>query len=166
MPTFLIGAHAFLGEAGALMFLWVLVELLNPSPERLRRARIVSMLGTFFLIAAWVVGGYYYVKIYGAEIKPIIKGGPMPWAHSIVTETKEHVFLFLPFLAFLAAGMISSVGEKLAENKRLKVALITLCGLIVLFAFAMAALGVTISSGFRSALESKVLSPVVDSVTN
>ena len=165
MPQLLIGAHAFFGEAGALLFLWVLVELLNPSPERLRRARIVSMLGAFFLVAAWIVGGYYYVEFYGALVKPVIKGGPMPWAHSIVTETKEHVFLFLPFLAILASGIIANVGQQLTENRRLRIALITLCGLIVLFAFAMAALGVTISSGFRSALESLVASPVVGSVT-
>lgn len=153
MPQVLIGIHAALGEAGALMFLWVLVELLNPTSGRLRRARIAAMLGTFFLAAAWVVGGYYYVNFYGPFVKPIIKAGPMAWAHSIGIETKEHVFLFLPFLAFLASGLLVTLREELLTNSRMRIALIVLAGLIVLIAFAMAGLGFITTSGFRSALE-------------
>lgn len=157
MQEVLIGGHAFLGELGALMFLWVLVELLNPTPTRLSRARLVSLLGTTFLILAWIIGGYYYVKFYGPLVKPVIKAGPMPWAHSIVIETKEHVFLFLPFLAIFATGLLHALREQLVENRQFRVALIVLAGLIVLIAFAMAGLGVVTSMGFRSALESITL---------
>lgn len=156
MHELLIGSHAFLGELGALMFLWVLVELLNPTPDRLRRARFVSVLGTVFIIAAWIVGGYYYVKFYGSIVKPVIKAGPMPWAHSIAIETKEHVFLFLPFLSILATGLIYSLRERLMENRRMLIGVIALSGLIVLIAFAIAGLGVATSMGFRSALESTI----------
>lgn len=154
MQELLIGSHAFLGELGALMFLWVLVELFDPTPDRLRRARLISLLGTIFLITAWVVGGYYYVKFYGPLVKPVIKAGPMPWAHSIVIETKEHVFLFLPFLAILTTGLLHSLREQLIANRQFRIALLVLAGLIVLIAFAMAGLGVMTSMGFRSALES------------
>lgn len=154
LPEALIGTHAFFGEMGALMFLWVLVELLNPTLERLKRARLAALLGTMLLILAWIVGGYYYVTIYGPTIKPVIKAGPQPWAHEIGIETKEHVFLFLPFLAFLTWGMLATFRDRLLGNRDLCIALALLAGLIVLIAFGMAGLGYITTSGFRSALES------------
>ncbi|OGZ08023.1 MAG: hypothetical protein A3C93_01920 [Candidatus Lloydbacteria bacterium RIFCSPHIGHO2_02_FULL_54_17] len=77
----------------------------------------------------------------------------MAWAHGVGIETKEHVFLFLPFLAFLTMGFLHTLRDQLIENSRLRVALVVLAGLIVLIAFAMAGLGFITTSGFRSALE-------------
>lgn len=153
----LIGLHAALGEVGALAFLWILVELLNPNESRLRRARIAALFGVLFLIGAWVTGGFYYVTEYGAAVKPIIKEGPLPWAHSVVTETKEHVFLFIPFLAILAWGLLSRYKNELMQNRRARVAIILIAAMISLLAFAMAGMGFIISSGFRAALEASIL---------
>jgi len=153
----LIGIHAAMGEAGALAFLWVLIELLNPSESRLRRARIAAVLGTLLLVGAWFVGGFYYVTEYAAVVKPIIKGGPLPWTHEVITETKEHVFLFLPFLGILVWGLLSRYQNELRQNRNIRVAVIILSGLIVLMAFAIAGMGFMISSGFRAALEAKML---------
>ena len=153
----LIGLHAVLGELGALAFLWVLVELLNPTEGRVRRARFIAFLGMAFLIAAWVVGGYYYVTVYGIEVKPLIKAGPTPWAHSVITETKEHVFLFLPFLAALAWGTLERYRAEIAANRKVRIGLILVSALIVLMAFSMAGMGFIISSGFRAALEAQML---------
>jgi len=153
----IIGLHAVLGELGALAFLWVLVELLSPTEARVRRARVVAFLGLIFLIAAWIVGGYYYVNIYGVDVKPIIKAGPTPWAHSVITETKEHVFLFLPFLATLAWATLERYRAEIASNRNLRIGLILISALIVLLAFSMAAMGFIISSGFRAALEAQAL---------
>ena len=153
----LIGIHAVLGEAGALAFLWVLIELLNPSESRLRRARIAALLGTLLLIGAWMVGGFYYVTEYGALVKPLIKSGPLPWAHDVITETKEHVFLFLPFLGVLVWGLLQRYGNELMQNRRARIAVVLLSGLIVLMAFAIAGMGFMITSGFRAALEAKLI---------
>jgi len=153
----LIGLHAVLGELGALAFLWVLVELLNPTESRVQRARIVALIGTVMLIAAWIVGGYYYVTVYGVDVKPLIKEGPLPWAHSVITETKEHVFLFLPFLAALTWGLIERYRGELMTNKNLKIAIVLISALIVLMAFSMAGMGFIISSGLRAALEAKMI---------
>lgn len=149
----LIGIHAGLGELGALLFLWVFVELLNPTEKRIKRAQLVALLGVIFIFLSWITGGYYYVEFYGSLVKPIIKEGPTPWAHSVVTETKEHVFLFLPFLSILAYGLIGKLKTKIAKDRKLRVSILTLVGLIVLVALSMAAMGYVISSGFRSALE-------------
>src|SRR3989344_8712170 len=95
----LIGVHAGFGELGLAAFFWVAIELLSGQPANLRRARRVAVVGLLALLLSWVLGGYYYVVHYGPEVKPLIKKGPMPWAHGIIMETKEHVFLFLPFMA-------------------------------------------------------------------
>jgi len=153
----LIGIHAGLGEAGALAFLWVLVELLNPNESSIRRAKTVALIGTVFLFLSWFVGGYYYLEHYGPHVKALIKAGPVPWAHSVITETKEHVFLFLPFLAILTWATLKRYGNSIISDRRAKIAAIILAGLIVAIAFSMAGMGYLISSGFRSALESKVL---------
>jgi len=153
----LIGLHAGLGEVGALAFLWVLVELLSPNEARIKRAKIAALIGVVFLCLSWVSGGYYYLVHYGPSVKALIKAGPTPWAHSVVTETKEHIFLFLPFLAILAWGMLKHYGNSIIENRDARVAVVIIAGLVVAIAFSMAGMGYLISSGFRSALELKAL---------
>lgn len=153
----LIGLHAALGEAGAVAFIWVLVEVLNPSEARLKRARLAALLGTLFLIGSWVVGGMHYLGDYATLVKPVIKAGPTPWAHTVITETKEHIFLFLPFLAILVWGLLKRYKDELMQNRNLQIAVILVSALVVLLAFAMAGMGFIISSGFRAALEAKVL---------
>lgn len=153
----LIGLHAFLGEAGALAFLWVFIEMLNPSERRLYRARLAASLGVLFLVGAWIVGGYYYVTEYGAFVKPVIKSGPLPWAHSVITETKEHVFLFLPFLAIYVWGLLKRYKDEFIQNASQRKAVLVVSILIVLLAFSMAGMGFIISSGFRAALEAKMI---------
>lgn len=152
----LIGSHAFLGELGAMMFLWVFIELLNPTEQRIGRALKVALMGVLFLFLSWLVGGYYYVNIYGSAVKPLIKAGPLPWTHGIITETKEHVFLFLPFLSVLTLGLIKGFKDSLSENRRAQIAILILAITIVLLAFSIAGMGFLISSGFRAALESKL----------
>lgn len=62
MEISLVGLHAMLGEVGGMLFIWVFVELLNPTATRLKRAQTVSLLGVVLLFLSWVVGGYYYVE--------------------------------------------------------------------------------------------------------
>ncbi|TSC81911.1 MAG: hypothetical protein G01um101420_694 [Parcubacteria group bacterium Gr01-1014_20] len=156
----LVGIHIALGEFGALAFLWALVELLNPTEARISRAKKAALLGVVMFFAAWLVGGFYYVDYYGTNVKPIIKGGPTPWAHGVMMETKEHLFLFLPFLAILAWSLIKKYGNMIISDQGLKVSIILLCGLIVLLAFSMAGMGYLISSGFRGAIETNLTPPL------
>jgi len=153
----LIGTHAFLGEAGALAFLWVLVEMIGGSAQAIRRARIAAIIGTVFFFLAWTVGGFYYVEFYGELVKPIIKAGPQPWAHSVITETKEHVFLFLPFLALLTTGILERFKNEFAVNTSARRTVIIMAASITLIAFAMAGMGFLISSGYRAATDALAL---------
>ncbi|MEK9173406.1 MAG: hypothetical protein AAB594_02450 [Patescibacteria group bacterium] len=156
----LIGIHIALGELGALAFLWTLVELLNPTEARISRARKVALVGVIMLFAAWLVGGFYYVDYYGTNVKPIIKEGPTPWAHGVMMETKEHVFLFLPFLAILSWSLIKKYGGAIINDQGVRISIVLLCGLIVLLAFSMAGMGYLISSGFRGAIETNLTPPL------
>lgn len=157
--NFLVGLHAGFGELGALAFLWVAIELMNPTENRIRRATRVACFGAIFLFFSWLTGGYYYLTNYQATVKALIKAGPYPWAHSVVTEVKEHVFMFLPFLAVVAWGALKQYGMSLlGEDKKAFVkALMIFALFIFLMAFLMAGMGYLISSGARGALEQKLL---------
>lgn len=149
----LIGLHAWLGEFAALMFVWAFIEMLSGAAENVRRARLVTLLGLFFIFAAWLAGGFYYVEIYGDAVKPLIKEGPMPWAHNIVMETKEHVFIFLPFLGLLAYGLLQRLGDAMPGDPVARRAAKYSLGLLAVMTGGMALFGFLVSSGFRAALE-------------
>lgn len=153
----LIGLHAWFGEIAALMFIWAFIELVSGQDSNVRRARFAVMCGTLFLVAAWIGGGFYYVQIYGSEVKPFIKEGPLPWAHGVAMETKEHVFIFLPFLGALTWGVMQRFGHKMEADPRARAAGLYATGAVAVFAGFMALMGFLVSSGFRSALEQLVL---------
>lgn len=94
----LIGLHLGFAILGIDAFLWLLGEVVANAGSVTRRT-ISAGLGLLGYIATWVIGGYYYVKFYGPLVKPIIKAGQAPWAHAIVMEAKEHIFLFAVPLA-------------------------------------------------------------------
>ena len=103
------------------------------------------------MFLSWIVGGYYYVAYYGSTVKPLIKGGATPWVHYVIMETKEHVFIFIPLLAFCVALLLrrqQTAEAQLARNRLTAL----LCVLIVVMAFSMAGLGFLISRAARPAL--------------
>jgi len=148
----LILIHAICAELGLFAFLWVMVEMLNPTQTRIARAQIASVFGFAFLIFAWVVGGFYYVEIYGLHVKPLIKASDAQWVHSVVMEVKEHVFLFLPILAALNMALIYKYDQELLENRDASLSIVLVSGLIFLLGFTIAGMGALISSGYRFAL--------------
>jgi hypothetical protein len=56
----------------------------------------------------WIVGGYNYLTAYGFQVRPVILAGSHPWAHEVVMETKEHIFVFLPIIAFALSITLST----------------------------------------------------------
>ena len=151
MANPLIGIHAGLGEFGIFVFLWMFVELLNPTATRMKRAKIACVIGLILIMLSWLAGGYYYVNIYGPEVKPLIKEGPIPWAHLVFTETKEHIFLFIPILSMLITTILFNVDINKARKS-----LLMLLGLVILLGLSMAGMGYIISTGARTALEAMV----------
>tara|TARA_Y100000310_G_scaffold284091_1_gene306639 strand:+ start:6697 stop:7110 length:414 start_codon:yes stop_codon:yes gene_type:complete len=133
----LIGVHLAIGEIAILSFIWIIVELINPDVKRLKRAKIAAIIGTIFFFLSWITGGHYYLTEYGSAIKPMIKAGASPWAHKIVMETKEHVFLMLPFLAVLVSGIISNKSKEILQNVKFRKWTIYLSGLVVFLGMLM-----------------------------
>ena len=148
----LILMHAMAAEIGVIAFLWVLVELLNPTESRVARAQVAAVVGCATLFFAWLIGGFYYVEVYGLHVKPLIKASDAAWVHSIVMEVKEHVFLFLPILATLTTAMLYKYESELVHNRDARISIVLLAGLIFLLGFSIAGMGALISSGYRFAL--------------
>ncbi len=151
----LIGIHAALGELGAMAFLWVFVELLNPTEARIRRAKKVAFAGTVFLVLSWMSGGYYYVAYYGSLVKPLIKESVQPWAHQVIMEVKEHIFLFLPFLAAFVSSVLAEYKDKLEKYAKTRRMTMWVSVIIVAVSLMIAALGYVVSTAARAALEVK-----------
>jgi hypothetical protein len=149
----LIGLHAWLGEFAALMFVWAFIELFSGSESNIKRAQLGVLLGVVFIFSAWLAGGFYYVEFYGADVKPLIKEGPLPWAHQVVMETKEHVFLFLPFLGLLALALVRRLENVKAGDAHARTAAMWAVASVAVIAGGMALFGFLVSSGFRAALE-------------
>ena len=112
----LIGLHLGFAIIGIDAFLWLLGEIVADAGS-LRRRTIAASIGFVSFVLTWLLGGYYYVKFYGPLVKPIIKAGNAAWAHAIVMEAKEHVFLFaipiavtIYFLARLDFNELRSLG--------------------------------------------------------
>ncbi|GAF92536.1 unnamed protein product, partial [marine sediment metagenome] len=72
------------------------------------------------------------------EIKPLIKEGPWPWAHAIFMEAKEHIFLFLPFLALLFLFLVWKHKDKLKEEIGVRFAIYAIGGTVIFILALMA----------------------------
>ena len=134
----LLGAAAIVAHAG-------LALLLKGKELNIRVLKIYSLLGFLGFVGSWLFGGYYYSFYYGKAVKPGIVEGATPWIHKILMESKEHVFLFLPFLAFVVLILVNFFPKELARNQKLKNNLIVLCVLIVTLGIVITLSGVAIS---------------------
>lgn len=109
--------HPTFGVLGMLAAVWVFVEALNASAPGVERMRSAARLSAVFMWLSYFIAGYFYVFLYGPD-KAIIKAGPWPFAHNLVTETKEHVFLMLLLLAtFLPIAAMGDVARNLGARR-------------------------------------------------
>jgi asparagine N-glycosylation enzyme membrane subunit Stt3 len=68
-------------------------------------------------------------------------------------ESKEHIFLFLPFLAIVILALLNFLSENFSERQIIKKPLIFLSSSVVVLGLLMLALGYLVSTGARLALE-------------
>lgn len=141
----LVLIHSISGGLTVLALVWIILEILYPTKEGIVRTKIVSYSAAFLVVAgSWIVGGYNYLTNYGSQTKPIILSGPEPWAHSIVMEVKEHIFIFLPVIIIalsMTLGIIDQDALLKDTNARRAVAITAILALImVLLMFLMGAI--------------------------
>lgn len=135
--------HVLLGLLGIIAF--VGFSLLTAKREwNTKWLRIYSLTGTLAFLISWISGGYYYSAYYGKTVKPLILAGSYPWIHKVIMETKEHIFLFLPFLAFVAFIVVTGGKEKF-KNEKLRQAITGLCLLVITLGLAITLSGIAIS---------------------
>lgn len=114
----LIGNVIFgLVGVAALYAVWMSVLKKQPS---LGFLKYTSLIGLLSILVSWFSGGYYYIAYYGSVVQPVIEAGSYPWAHLIIAETKEHVFLMLPFASAILVLVFWFLGDKLLTDSRLK----------------------------------------------
>lgn len=140
--------HSISGGLVALALVWVILEVRYPKDRSLVRARVASYLAVFFVTAGcWIAGGYNYLTSYGSQVKPVILDGPQPWAHEIIMEMKEHVFVFLPIVA-LALSITLSVLDRdtFLSDAKLRRALTMISFLAFFMVLLMFLMGAIISN--------------------
>jgi hypothetical protein len=140
----LLTVHVIIGVTGVFLFGGVVAGLLKRKTP-IKTLKCFSALGFLAFIVSWISGGYYYIVHYGANVKPIIKAGATPWAHAVIMETKEHIFLFLPFLAFISMIGIWLAGRELDDMKKVKNAVMFVSLLAFIIGVAVALMGIVIS---------------------
>lgn len=150
----LVLVHSLSGGMAALALTWVLVEMLYPTAGGVARGRIASYLAAFFVLAGcWSVGGYNYLTSYGSRVKPVILAGSEPWAHQVVMETKEHIFIFLPAIVLALSLTLATVnGESLAKNPGARRAVVVIASLALFIVLLMFFMGAIVSNAGKSGL--------------
>ena len=143
----LIGLHLAFAIIGIDAFLWLLGEIKNGSWRKVRLYWSAGV-GVLSFLLSWLFGGYYYVKYYGGLVKPIIQSGLAPWAHNIIMETKEHIFLFIIPLA-ITSLFITLLGEDEFKSLNIKRVLMILVVLVAGLGLVIGAMGFVISAAAR-----------------
>lgn len=131
------------------------METLYPTDRSLARARIASYLAAFLITAGcWIAGGYTYLTVYSSQVKPIIFAGPHLWTHEVVMEAKEHIFIFLPIIAFALAITLSSIDRDafLGDAKFRRALTMTAC-LALFMVLLMFLMGAIISNAGHTGTE-------------
>src|SRR3990172_12410427 len=140
--------HILSGLAGIVAFTAFLL-LISRKDFNLAKLKIYSVLGTIFFFIVWIAGGYYYTVYYGGSVKPLIVAGDLPWIHTVVMESKEHLFLMIPFLSIVVTAVVFIYGVHFAENKVLVWALTKVTVALTGIAIFMVVAGFAISGSVK-----------------
>lgn len=141
----LVLLHSISGGLAALVLVWIILEMRYPIDRSLDRARVASYLTASLITAGcWIVGGYNYLTAYGSQVRPVILAGPRPWAHEVVMEAKEHIFIFLPIIVFALSITLSALDRNTfqddAKSRRALTMIACLALFMVLLIFLMGAI--------------------------
>ena len=145
----LLMPHVFFGVSAIMTAVWLIVEVVHTSESNIKRIKIGSILTTVSIWLSYVFGGFWYVNYY-AEDKAIIKGGLMPWAHSLIMETKEHMFFVILFLSVFLSIVVFS--NKIIEDKSIRKLVIIIAGLTIFLSLGMEFMGALVAMGVKIGL--------------
>ena len=141
-------AHATFGGLGTVSAVWVFVETLNAREQNAQRIRTAAWAVGIFMVAAWIIGGYWYLHFYPAERALILKG-PWPFAHNLFMEMKEHLFLTTLILSFY---LPIAARDRLYANAAARKMVLSVAMLIVLTGLTIEGAGAIVDHGVKIAL--------------
>ena len=144
----LLVLHVLFGIFGVICSFMFSFMLIKETWER-RKLVVVSACAWVAYMVSWIAGGWYYWKHYGAQVKPVIMGGDYSWAHLIFTESKEHVFLFLPFVSFCLFALVYFTSDALRVDPALKRNTLMLSLAVTALGVIVTLSGVLITGGAR-----------------
>ncbi len=147
MNDLILYSHPTFGVLGVLCAVWLLVEALNATEANQNRIRYAAYAVAGFIVLAWAAGGYWYVNFYYAEKAAILKG-PWPWAHTLVMETKEHLF-FIPLILALYLPIVAV--RKLGSNKAARTVVMACAACLILTSLAVEGGGALVNAGAKVA---------------
>lgn len=133
-PYLLVPIHIIFGVAATFLPIWSYLESLKPN-ESVSRPLLkrISIYSFSTLIISCFSAGYYYINIYGPQIRPAIID-TKPWVHYFIMESKEHIFLFMiPLYLFLIILSFSPPTDTSRLFIRRVSFFILLCGLYAIF---------------------------------
>ena len=107
----LIFPHVGAGVIGIVAAAVLMAETMVSSQPRISRVRLIAWFIAFNIWLSFLFGGFWYLNGYGAS-KEIILDGEWPWAHQVVMEAKEHLFL----VVLLGASLLPIIAEDCARN--------------------------------------------------
>ena len=141
---FYLVLHILLGTGGIIFLTAYLLSVFKKEPE-FKFLKLESFLAFIAFVGSWIFGGLYYTSYYGKAVKPVILKGQFAWVHEILMETKEHVFLFLPFLSLVIFIVTFFASKDLFSDDKVRKALAA-CGFVaVSIALFILILGIFIS---------------------
>jgi|SRR3989344_8725154 len=143
----LIGLHLGFAIVGIDAFFWLLGKIKDRNGSTKSRV-VTAAVGTLAFVASWISGGYYYVIFYGSLVKPVIKQGLAPWAHNIVMEVKEHIFLFIIPMA-VTIFFITLLHDDEIESFGIRRLALVLTALVIALGLLIGAMGFVISAAAR-----------------
>lgn len=140
--------HVLLGLAGTLWYgaAWLEVER---RVSLVSRVRHYAAFGFTAMLLSWITAALYYTGIYGRAVRPVILEGNYPWAHTFFMETKEHLFVFIPFVALAVTMLVYILGERIWQKPELQSLTAKLMGVVVVLGSLMAVMGVVASGAVR-----------------
>ena len=143
----LIGLHLGFAIVGIDAFLWLLGKIWDKGGS-VKARMITALIGVLAFVASWIAGGYYYVVFYGTLVKPVIKEGLAPWAHNIIMEVKEHIFLFIIPVA-ITVLFITLLSDDEIDNLGLRQVSVALTMIVAGLGLLIGAMGFVISAAAR-----------------
>ena len=139
--------HPAMGIVMMGMLLWMLAGLKCEKPSY-RMLKWFSVAVALLALGVWSTAGYWYVVYYPAEKMQILHGA-MPWAHRVVMEIKEHLFLGAAIVALYLPMAVISEGAEGARDQEGKRVIRTVAWILLLMLFVIEGAGAIVAQGAK-----------------